>query len=148
MKQKIIYTLASGFGSGFSPYIPGTAGSAAALGIYILIPLNNEIWSMIALLTLLAGIPLSASVEKEQGKDPKIVVIDEFVGQWITLLFLPRTLIIFIAGFFLFRLLDIIKPYPAGRMERLPGGLGIMLDDVMAGIYANIILQIISRFFL
>ena len=75
-------------------------------------------------------------------KDPGIVVIDEVVGQWVSLLFLPFTPATAFVGFVLFRILDIVKPWPARDFEALPGGLGIMADDVMAGIYANLLLRI------
>jgi phosphatidylglycerophosphatase A len=81
-------------------------------------------------------------VEKDKGKDPGIVVIDEFVGQWIALLFLPRTFWIFVAGFIVFRILDIIKPFPAADLEELEGGVGIMLDDVIAAIYTNMAIHL------
>jgi phosphatidylglycerophosphatase A len=88
------------------------------------------------------GIWVSGFVEKDIGKDPGIVVIDEFVGQWLALLFLPKTIWILIAGFLVFRILDIIKPFPAADLEELDGGVGIMLDDVIAGIYTNIALHL------
>jgi phosphatidylglycerophosphatase A len=75
--------------------------------------------------------------------DPSIVVIDEIVGMWIALLFLPQTLTAFAAAFLAFRFFDIVKPPPVRQLERLPGGWGIMLDDVMAGIYANLLVQVI-----
>ena len=86
-------------------------------------------------------------MEKDKGKDPEIVVADEFVGQWISLLFLPRLLWVFVAAFFIFRILDIIKPYPAANLEEIKGGKGIMLDDIIAGIYTNIALQLIFILF-
>jgi len=147
-KKKIIYLFATGFGSGYSPYIPGTAGSLVALCLHLLIPVNSYYWLIILTITFFIGSHAASFVERDKGKDPKIVVIDEFVGQWISLLFLPRTIIIYLAAFILFRLLDIFKPYPANKMEQLKGGTGIMLDDVVAGIYANLILQIVYRSFL
>ncbi len=148
MKNKIKYVLATGFGSGYSPLIPGTTGSLLALILYILIPLNSWYWLIISTITFFIGIRVATFVENDKGKDPKIVVIDEFVGQWIALLFLPRTFIVFVAAFILFRFLDIIKLYPANRMEKIRGGSGIMLDDVVAGLYANFLLQIIYGFVL
>ena len=98
---------------------------------------------MICIVTFFIGTWVSQAVESDKGKDPGIVVIDEFVGQWVTLLFLPRIPLIFISGFFLFRIIDILKPFPARKMEDLKGGPGIMLDDLVSGIYANIGLRII-----
>ena len=147
-KNKSIYLFATGFGSGYSPYIPGTAGSLAALCLYVLIPINSYYWLIVSIITFIIGIRVASFVEKDKGKDPKIVVIDEFVGQWIALLFLPRTFSVYLAAFILFRLLDILKPFPADKLEQLSGGKGIMLDDVAAGLYANLILQIVYRYIL
>ena len=81
-------------------------------------------------------------IEKERGKDPGLVVIDEFVGQWLALFCLPRAIAIYIIGFALFRLFDIWKPFPVNRIQSLPGGWGIMLDDVLAAIYTNLCLHL------
>jgi phosphatidylglycerophosphatase A len=139
---KLKYILATGFGVGYVPYVPGTIGSFVALLLFIFIPLDHFIWLAISIIFFLIGIWASGSVEKEKGKDPGIVVIDEYVGQWIALLFLPRILWIFIAGFIIFRFLDIIKPFPAADLEEIDGGSGIMFDDMIAGIYTNMALQL------
>jgi phosphatidylglycerophosphatase A len=144
--DKLKYILATGFGTGYAPYASGTVGSFAALLLYILIPLNSYLWLLISIILFFVGIWVSGMVERDKGKDPGIVVIDEFVGQWIALIFLPRMLWIFIAGFLIFRILDIIKPFPAANFEKIKGGTGIMLDDVIAGIYTNIILHLILYF--
>ena len=140
--KKLKYLIATGFGSGYSPYIPGTVGSFVALIIFILIPVNHYIWLGICIVSFILGLWASSVVEKDQGKDPRIVVIDEFVGQWVALLFLPRIMWVFITGFILFRILDIIKPFPAADMEDHEGAPGIMLDDIIAGIYTNMAIQI------
>ena len=93
-------------------------------------------------ITFIIGIWASGTVEKEKGKDPGIVVIDEFVCQWIALLFLPKTFWIFIAAVLLFRILDIIKPFPAADLEEMEGGIGIMLDDIIAGVYTNMAIHL------
>ncbi|MCK4559959.1 MAG: phosphatidylglycerophosphatase A, partial [Calditrichia bacterium] len=113
-----------------------------ALLLFIFIPLQDYIWLAISIIMFFIGIWVSGTVEKDKGKDPGIVVIDEFVGQWIALLFLPRILWIFIASFFVFRILDIIKPFPAADLEELDGGIGIMLDDIIVAIYTNMALQL------
>lgn len=141
--RKIKYAIATGLGIGYSTYVPGTVGSLAALFIYVIVPVGDLSWLIICIVTLFIGIWVSGSVEKDKGKDPAIVVIDEFVGQWIAILFLPRLLWIYVAGFVLFRILDIMKPFPADKIEKTEGGIGIMLDDVIAGIYTNILLQTI-----
>jgi phosphatidylglycerophosphatase A len=139
---KLIITF---FYVGYIPLAPGTFASAAAFIIYF--PLNTlNHWSFYlgaVILVTLAGVWASGRAEKISGiSDPSFVVIDEVAGQLITLFLLPFSWKILIAGFFLFRLFDIIKPYPGRRLEQLHGGWGIMLDDVLAGVYANILLQL------
>ena len=141
----LAYFFATGFGTGYMPLAPGTAGSLLALLLYFFFPLTAFTWLIIAVIFLGIGVWSGGFVEKEKGKDPGIVVIDEMVGQWFALLFLPPSYLILIMSFLLFRVLDIIKPYPTKKLELIKGGSGIMLDDIMAGIYTNIILQIISR---
>ena len=111
-----------------------------ALCLYVLIPLSEMQWFLIIAITIYLGIITGTYVEKRLNKDPGIVVIDEMAGQWLSLLFLPRTFYIYIIAFLLFRLLDIIKPFPADRSQNLNGGLGIMMDDIIAGIYTNILI--------
>jgi phosphatidylglycerophosphatase A len=101
---------------------------------------------IITLLITLLGIWSSNVVSKIWGKDPARVVIDEVAGMCISLLFLPVTIKYVIAALILFRFFDIAKPLFIRRLEKLPGGWGIMLDDVLAGVYANILLQIILWF--
>jgi len=144
--KKIAYIIATGFGSGYAPLIPGTAGSFIALMIFILVPLNNVSWLIICLIVFFTGVWAAQIVEKEHGKDPGLVVIDEFVGQWISLLFLPRIFLVFIAAFIIFRILDILKPFPANDSQKLAHGWGIMIDDVIAGIYTNLIIQLLLFF--
>ncbi len=146
IKRFIIFALASGFGSGYLPLLPGTAGSFCALIIFLLLPLGDQIWLVIIAITFLAGIRIGDIVEKEYGKDPGFVVIDEFAGQWLTFLFLPLDFSLLVAGFILFRIFDIIKPFPANHAQKINGGLGIMLDDIIAAVYAQVVLRIIIFF--
>jgi phosphatidylglycerophosphatase A len=139
--------MATGLGTGYSPLAPGTAGSMLALLIYWLLPLQDIIWIFLSVIFFLIGVWTTGQIESEHGKDPGIAVLDEVVGQWIALVFLPYNVKIYIASFFIFRILDIIKPFPADRAEKLSGGFGIMMDDVIAGIYTNLILQIYLFFF-
>lgn len=138
------YLIAYGFGSGLVPKAPGTAGSLLALLIFIPV-LSLPIMAQLAIIvaTLLVGIPLSGRVAEDLSlKDPAGIVIDEFVGMWIALLFLP-SLLWLLPAFLLFRLFDIAKPWPVGLLDRsLGGGLGIMMDDVAAGLYALGTLQL------
>ena len=137
--------IASYFYVGFIPVIPGTFGSLAAFTLYFaLISLNQ--WRLYVLgVTLICAIGVWAANRVEADSkivDPSFVVIDEVAGQLITLFLIPFSWIYLLAGFLLFRAFDILKPFPARRAEELPGGWGIMLDDIFAGIYANLFLQL------
>lgn len=135
--------LATVGGAGYFPIAPGTVGSAIAIPIYLL----TSSWSVGAQATLLAIITLVgvwASTEAARHfnrEDPGHVVIDEVAGQLVTLFMTGAAIPGAIAGFFIFRILDIIKPWPAARFERFPGGVGIMADDLMAGVYGNLALR-------
>jgi len=146
IKKYIAYLFATGIGTGYTPIAPGTAGSVLAFLIFWFIPLNSLYWLVLCSIVIVIGMWASTAVEKDKGKDPGIVVIDEIAGQWCALLFLPRNFGIYVAAFFLFRILDIVKPYPAGKLQKLPGGIGIMIDDIVAGIYSNIIVHIFVYF--
>jgi phosphatidylglycerophosphatase A len=141
------HACATGLGSGYSPFAPGTAGSA--VGLLLFWPLHAlpvAAQAGACLLVFLLGVAASAHVARAAGReDPGIVVVDEIVGMWITLLLVPFTLWTALAGFVLFRVMDVWKPWPARQLEYLPGGWGIMADDVMAGVYANLVLQVALR---
>ena len=134
------------FGCGRSPVAPGTVGSAAAIAMAIAIERLTGLppigFAVLALL-LLAPAIWAAGVSAREAKleDPQFVVVDEVIGQWIALAGAPAlNWKSYLAAFALFRLFDILKPPPARQMERLPGGIGINADDVMAGIYAALVL--------
>ncbi len=135
--------IATGLGSGYSPFAPGTAGSA--VGLLLFWPLQAApVMIQVAAVAILFVVGVAASTRVARGlgiEDPGIVVVDEVVGMWTSLLFLPFTPATAIAGFVLFRIMDVFKPYPARQFESLPGGWGIMADDLMAGIYANLLLR-------
>ncbi len=153
--------IATGFFSGYSPWASGTVGTLVGLLIYLIPGLESPLTLGILIVSgFFAGVFSSARVADAVGHqltetarrakavfqpddhttpDPSIVVIDEIVGMWVTLLFLPKTLPVMLIGFFAFRVMDILKPQPARYMERIPNGWGIMLDDVVAGIYANLL---------
>jgi phosphatidylglycerophosphatase A len=136
--------LGSGFYSGYFPVASGTVGSLAALIIYF-IP-GFEQWFIIVPLTLIFaayGIYVGTKFEIVYGKDPAECTIDEIVGMWISLIALPKTILIAIGAFLLWRILDIIKPPPARNLERLEGGIGIMIDDVISGLYTLIIMHLV-----
>lgn len=132
---------------------PGTWGSAAAALIWIAasraIPprLHPEFLAGLIVLAVLVGIPAATRVARASNKkDPQNVVIDEVAGQWISLLFAPVTWKAIVFGFILFRVFDILKPPPVRQLERLPEGTGIVVDDIAAGVYALIIMQLLIRF--
>jgi phosphatidylglycerophosphatase A len=131
---------------GYFPIAPGTVGSAAGLIVYLLVWWAQspvvEVGLIVALFA--AGVWAGTTAERYFGGiDPGPIVIDEVVGMLMTLAFIPVGWSGAIAGFVLFRIYDVLKPYPAGRFERLHGGLGVMADDAMAAVYANISLRIV-----
>jgi phosphatidylglycerophosphatase A len=134
--------IASGFGSGLIPFAPGTAGSAAALLPWLLLRELPMAWVLVAIgLAFLLGIWASNIVIDRLGiSDPGVIVWDEFVGQWITLLPLmlwPAHWSWIFAGFLIFRVFDVVKPWPCSWADRrVKGGFGVMLDDVLAGVYS------------
>ena len=152
VKDSLGRAIGLGFGAGLSPVAPGTVGSLAALVIYYLlsIPLSGPASETYLLAGLLAGLIIvgfpvgvwaTGLLVTEQEPDPGRAVWDEFVGMWITCLLLPREGLWLAAAFFCFRFFDIVKPWPARRLERLPGGWGIMVDDLAAGLYGAVLLN-------
>lgn len=141
IKKRIIETIASCFYTGYIPGAPGTYGSLFAL---ILISRFNILTTNISIITfIIIGLIFSTLMEKQTGKkDDQRIVIDEFVGMLITFYFVEPNYTYLIIGFILFRLYDIYKPYPIKNIQDLPSGWGIMLDDILAGVYARIVLQI------
>lgn len=132
----------SACGTGFSPFASGTVGSAFAL-LFLFIPGFSAWYVLLAasVVVFAVAVPYATKAEHVYGEDPSMVVIDEVVGMWITLAspLLPVDWLYVVVGFFLFRFFDIIKPPPAKYFDRRPGGFGIMADDVVAAIYANIV---------
>jgi phosphatidylglycerophosphatase A len=137
--------VATGFGSGFFPIAPGTAGSLVGLAAWCAwpaLPLHGGIWMLVFLAaTLSIGILASGASEREFGKDGGPIVVDEIVGQWIAVAGLAPTPFTAVAGFVLFRVFDVFKPFPAGRSQSWGGGLGVMADDVFAGLWAQLALR-------
>jgi len=134
---------ATGFFSGYSPWAPGTAGSLVGVLVFCFIH-DSPYYLPITLAVILVGIPIAGRAERILGqKDAKQIVIDEVAGQLVALYLAPLALLPVACGFLLFRLFDIWKPGPVGRLEKLPGGYGVMMDDVGAGIFALVFCQII-----
>jgi phosphatidylglycerophosphatase A len=146
MKRVALFIATSG-GAGYSPIAPGTAGSAVGAVIYWF----TRDWSLawqVALIVLISGVGAwAASVAAAHfgREDPGEVVVDEVAGQLVTLLATGASLYGTCLGFFIFRAFDIVKPWPVNRFERLPGGIGIVADDLMAGVYGNLALRIAAH---
>lgn len=139
--------VATGFGSGFSPVAPGTAGALLAVLLwvagYFLLPFARlqVLLAVLVVYFTVQGVYSSGVMEKHWGEDPSRVVVDEMVGVWIPLLVVPDGGWWYVvAAFVLFRFFDIVKPLGVRRMERLGGGMGIMMDDILAGVYSAVLL--------
>lgn len=139
--------LATGLGVGFAPVAPGTLGAAMGVGLAWAVGQLPMVLAAGAILLLLgAGVPLCTAAARDLGgiKDPGAIIYDEIVTLPVTFFLVPMdTLTVLVAGFVLHRVFDISKPPPARRLERLPKGLGIMADDVAAGIYSNLVLHLV-----
>ena len=152
MRPKLAQLLATWFGCGYSPFAPGTVGSAAALAIgFALQHYAGFTWWHFLLLAALTFYPAvwaaTETARATKRKDPSIVVVDEVIGQWIALAGAqPFNWKTALAAFALFRLFDIWKPPPVRQLEALPEGLGINADDVMAGVYAALVLLLAGWF--
>jgi phosphatidylglycerophosphatase A len=148
LDEKFIKVIATGFGSGFAPLAPGTAGTVIGIPIYLLFSLLS--WQLYLItLTALSFLAIYVSQEAEKlfgEKDSPRIVIDEIVGFLWTMLLVAPTVLHVLLGFVFFRIFDIAKVYPADYVQdKLPVGYGVVADDVVAGIYSNIILQVLVR---
>lgn len=140
--------LGSGFFTGYMPIVPGTFGSLAALLIYFIPGFEKPVIIIPAIIVFMVyGIYVGNKFDKVYGKDPRQCTIDEVVGMWISLLFLPKRIVVSVIAFIVWRVFDIVKPFPARNLEKLEGGLGIMIDDVVAGFYSLIVLQVLLYIF-
>jgi phosphatidylglycerophosphatase A len=129
-------------GVGYAPIAPGTFGSAAGLLVWWLLPASPAAQGAAIVAMFVAGSWSGTVAERHFGRtDPGQVVIDEVMGMLITLFLNPVGWVGALAGFLIFRIFDVIKPYPANRLERLHGGIGVMADDAMAAVYANLVLR-------
>lgn len=149
--------IATAFGSGYSPVAPGTAG--AAVGVLMLWGMKmiwpgqfsggwpQAHWLLVAILVfLILGVIASKKLEPEWGHDPSRIVVDELVGVWVAMLGVPVNWLNLLLAFGLFRLFDIWKPLGIRKLERLPGGWGVMMDDVAAGVVSALILHLFLIF--
>jgi len=139
--------LGLGFGSGLAPFAPGTFGTLAAIPIYLLMQnLSLMVYLTLTLVAFVVGIWICQQSANWLGKeDPSAVVWDEIVGYLVTMIAAPTGWLWIVVGFVLFRIFDILKPWPISVADReIHGGLGIMVDDVLAGIFAAVILQLLA----
>lgn len=145
-----VHFLAFGFGSGLSPKAPGTMGTLAAIPLYLLL-MDLPLWAylLVVLVISVTGIWICGESSRRLGvHDHGGIVWDEFAGFLLTMTAAPQGWVWIVAGFTLFRLFDIWKPWPIRIIDRqVHGGLGIMLDDLLAGMYAWLVLQLMARFF-
>jgi phosphatidylglycerophosphatase A len=134
--------VATALGVGYIPFAPGTFGSLAGLALWVMIPPSLPVQASTIAVLFVAGAWSGTLAEGHfQGRDPGPVVIDEVMGMLATLFLVPVGWSGAVLGFLLFRVFDVIKPYPASRLEHLRGGLGIMADDLMAAAYAHLTLR-------
>ena len=150
MIDRICVVFSTFFGVGYVPGAPGTAGTLAAVGVVYLLSLAGGMISYSAFTLGLIIISFAAAgrcASVFQREDPPEVVIDEVCGFLVCMLFITPNPLNLAVGFFLFRFFDIAKPFPIRRAERLPGGYGIVMDDVLAGVYGNLCLQALVRLY-
>jgi phosphatidylglycerophosphatase A len=142
---------ATGLGAGLSPLAPGTAGTLVAVALYLPAFWAGGLWwavaaAEIAVVLLLSALSVPRILRATGLKDPQCVVIDEVAGMLVALAFAPPSLLGMSVAFVLFRAFDIIKPFPVGRLEQLPGAWGVMMDDLAAGILAGFGVLLAGRF--
>jgi len=146
LNEKLIKLLATGFGSGLVPFAPGTMGTLVGVVICLLCMPMPWILRLLFVFTLLAlSFYVAGQAEKiYQKKDDKRIVIDEIIGLQITMLPVAINVLSLCVGFVLFRVFDILKPFPINNLQRLPGGWGVVIDDVIAGVYAGALMWLLT----
>jgi len=138
--------IATFFGIGYLPILPGSAGSAAGLLLFYCLGFDPRVQAIGTCAAAVLGVWSAGAVAKQVNEeDPRIVVIDEVAGMMLSLLFLPVRWPVYLLGFFLFRFFDIFKPWLIRKAENLPGGWGIVADDLLAGLTTNLILRLFFR---
>jgi phosphatidylglycerophosphatase A len=146
MGKRLSGLIASVCGIGYLPGAPGTYAAGISAIIWFLIADNKTLPVFqfgIVLLLIVTGIYFSGKMSTEKEKDPSYIVIDEVAGMWVTLLLIPPSFITYLIGFIAFRFFDIAKPLGIRKMEKGRNGWGVMLDDILAGIYSNVLLRIL-----
>lgn len=147
MRKFVVEIVSTFFYIGYLPFMPGTFASIAAVSLFYLTRGSLVLYILVTLIIVLSGFLVSSAAEKLfNKKDAPCIVIDEVSGMLLSLIFIPCDWRLIIPAFILFRAMDILKPYPILRIERLKAGWGVMGDDLMAALYTNIILYFILRF--
>ena len=142
MNKGVSLAIATAFGIGYVPVAPGTFGSAVGLALWMLLPASAGVQAATIVALFVMGSIAGNAAERHFGRtDPRQVVVDEVMGMLITLFLNPVGLRGAFLGFLIFRAADVVKPYPANRLEQLHGGVGVMADDAMAAVYANLALR-------
>ena len=137
LRDRIALIIATAGGAGYAPIAPGTVGSALTAVVIWLVPFSRAGLVLFFLLVTVVGTWAAHRAERVIGvKDPGAIVIDEVAGVTLAVLAFPPTVPVLVAGFLLFRMFDIVKPFPARSSQRLRGGVGVMTDDLIAGVYA------------
>jgi phosphatidylglycerophosphatase A len=133
---------------GYFPVAPATFASFVIAGLWLLVPIARPLWidPLATIVVILVGVWAAGEAERSWGHDARRIVIDEGAGMAITLLWMPGGLKVAVLAFLFFRIFDILKPFPGGRAERLPGGWGVVMDDVVAGIYAHLAVRLTLHF--
>jgi len=146
MSDKIVKMLSTWFYVGYLPFAPGTAASAVGVLIAIICSLNIFLYVLVLLVVIILGFIVSGRMEEIlDQKDPGCIVIDEVAGIMCAFFLLPLTPVVVITAFFLFRAFDMFKIYPVNKFEQLESSTGVMMDDIIAGIYTNIVMQFAIR---
>jgi len=151
LRLKISEWIATCFKVGYLPLAPGTWGSIFAILLWwvFIKDLNLYVFGVVIVFFFIIGIVTSnIMIDELDDNDPSHIIIDELVGQWLALLFLPKGLINIAIAFILFRFFDIIKPWPISLIEKLPKGLGVMSDDLVAGFVTLVLIQVVNIYIL
>jgi len=144
MKKYIVNAIATGLGAGYAPFASGTVGSILPwLIVYFVIRGEQFTLAIVGVIAITISVWSAGEAEKYFGHDSKKIVIDEWAGMFVTLMFIPYSLSNYLIGFIVFRALDVIKIFPARQAEKLPGGWGVTMDDVVAGIQSSLATQLI-----
>ena len=151
MKRFLVTALATGFGTGYTPFASGSVGSIPPWLIAYFIIKNDQLtFAIVTVVSIMISIWIAGEGEKYFGHDSKKIVIDEWAGMFVTLLFIPYSLTNYLIALVAFRALDVIKIFPARQAEQLPGGWGVTMDDVVAGVQSNLatflIIYLLAKF--